>query len=54
LKIVHAKFQIPNPKHQTISNVQNPKFEMFGCYRFGHLEIGILNLFGIWDLVIGI
>jgi len=54
LRIAYAKFQIRNAKHQTISNVQNLKFEMFGWRGLGHLEIGILDLFEMWNLVIGI
>jgi hypothetical protein len=45
-----VKSQITNSKQ--FSNSQLPKFKTIKS--FDHLRIGILDLFGIWKLVIGI
>jgi len=46
------KFQITNSKSQINSNDKNSNILNEIC--FGHLEIGIWNLFGIWWLELGI
>ena len=45
------KHQITSAKFQIISNDLNPKLK---TNLFGSFEIGVWNLFGIWDLEIGI
>jgi len=46
------KFQIPISKSQTNSNNQNSNVP--NGTSFGHCEIGIWSLFGIWCLELGI
>jgi hypothetical protein len=46
---ISTKFQAPNDKQAPMNEIQN-----FKQNRFGHLGIGILDLFGICDLDIGI
>jgi hypothetical protein len=44
--------QIPNTKHPISSNHQNPKLSQGAMFR--SLKIGVWNLFGIWNLMLGI
>jgi hypothetical protein len=45
--------QIPSTNYQIIINTQTP-INKLRPFWFGYLDIGAWNLFGIWDLVIGI
>jgi hypothetical protein len=41
----------PNSKHQAPNNNQIPMTEILS---FGNLDIGYWDLFGVWDLEIGV
>jgi hypothetical protein len=50
------KRQSPNSKHQIPNNNQMPITEILRKiknFSLGYLNIGHWNLFGVWDLVIG-